>query len=309
MSLVLRFSLLRNNIRSSCPVRFLKQHAGFSSGKLLQPGSYEKRHFTTKLTETTSWHKPNSGSCIPSIPPLWLQQTSEHDQPATIIVFDIETTGFLHADHRIVEIAIQDLSGGKNCTFQTLINPERHVPRHIAKLNEITTELVCRPDVPRFSDVLPILLAYVQSRQAPGKPVLWVAHNARQFDIPFLVQEFERCSTQVPTDWLFVDSLCLARKLKKSDGTLPVTLTYLFDHFYQFSGIFFSLAGTINRIGLEGLAEHYCVSSKGPSHRAMPDVQALCDIFSNITLGLKLTRDDLMSEASIFYDFRKLPRE
>nr|CAB3485796.1 unnamed protein product [Digitaria exilis] len=309
MSLVLRFSLLRNNVRSSCPVRFLKQHAGFSSGKLLQSGSYEKRHFTTKLTETTRWHKPNSGSCIPSIPPLWLQQTSEHDQPATIIVFDIETTGFLHADHRIVEIAIRDLSGGKNCTFQTLINPERHVPRHIAKLNEITTELVCRPDVPRFSDVLPILLAYVQSRQAPGKPVLWVAHNARQFDIPFLMQEFERCSTQVPTDWLFVDSLCLARKLKKSDGTLPVTLTYLFDHFYKFSGIFFSLAGTIDRIGLEGLAKHYRVSSKGPSHRAMPDVQALCDIFSNITLGLKLTRDDLMSEASIFYDFRKLPRE
>jgi len=281
MSLVLRFNLLRNNIWSSCPVRFLKQHTGFSYEKLLQPGSYEKRHFTTKLTETASLHKTHSASCIPAISPLWLQQTSERDQPATILVFDIETTGFLHADHRIIEFALRDLSGGENCTFETLINPERNVPKYAAEANKITTELVCRPDVPRFGDLLPILLAYVQSRQAPGKPVLWVAHNAKKFDVPFVMQEFERCSAQVPDDWLFVDSLCLARKLKKSDGNI----------------------GLIN---LKALAEHYGVSSEGPSHRAMPDVQALCGILPKITLGLKLTCNGLMSEASKFYDFRKV---
>jgi DNA polymerase III epsilon subunit-like protein len=70
----------------------------------------------------------------------------------------------------------------------------------------------------RFRDVLPILLAYVRSRQAPGKPVLWIAHNAKQFDVPFLNLEFDRCSAQVPADWLFVDSLLLAKKLKKIDG-------------------------------------------------------------------------------------------
>ncbi|CAL5014813.1 unnamed protein product [Urochloa decumbens] len=244
MSLVLCLNLLRNNIRSSCPVRFLKQHAGFSSGKLLQPGTYEKRHFTTKLTDTASWHKTELGSCSPAIPPLWLQQTSGHDHPATVLVFDIETT----------------------------------------EANNITTELVCRSDVPRFGDILPILLAYVQSRQSPGKPVLWIAHNAKLFDIPFVMQEFERCSAQVPADWLFVDSLCLARKLKKLDENI----------------------GLVN---LKALGKHYKISSKGPSHRAMPDVQVLCDIFQNITLDLKLTRDDLMNEASIFYDFRKVSRK
>ncbi|CAN6250197.1 unnamed protein product [Urochloa humidicola] len=283
MSLVLRLNLLRNNIRSSCPVGFLKQHVGFSSGKLFQPGTYEKRHFTTKLTDTTGWHKTELGSCSPAIPPLWLQQTSEHDHPATVLVFDIETTGFLHADNRIVEFALRDLSGGKNCTFETLINPERRVPMHAAKANNITTELVCRPDVPRFGDILPILLAYVQSRQSPGKPVLWIAHNAKLFDIPFVMQEFERCSAQVPADWLFVDSLCLARKLKKLDENI----------------------GLIN---LRALGKYYKISFKGPCHRAMPDVQVLCDIFQKITLGLKLTRDDLMNEASIFYDFRKVSR-
>lgn len=153
-SLVLRFNLLRNNIRTSCPVRFLKQHAGFSSGKLLQPKSYEKRHFATNLTGAVSWHKTGPGYCVPSILPLWLQQTSGHDQPATLLVFDVETTGFFHVDNRIVEFALRDLSGGKDCTFQTLINPERDVPKYASKLNKITTELVCRPDVPRCVSLL-----------------------------------------------------------------------------------------------------------------------------------------------------------
>lgn len=63
-----------------------------------------------------------------------------------------------------------------------------------------------------------MLLAYVRSRQAPVKPVLWIAHNAKRFDIPFLDQEFDCCSAQVPADWLFVDSLLLTKKLKKLDG-------------------------------------------------------------------------------------------
>jgi len=279
-SLILRFNLLRNKIRTSCPVRFLKQHAGFSSGKLLQPKSYEKRNFATNLTGAVSWHKTDPGYCVPSIPPLWLRKTSGHDQPGTFLVFDLETTGFFHVDNRIVEFALRDLSGGKDCTFQTLINPERDVPIYASELNNITTELVCRPDVPRFSDVLPILLAYVRSRQAPGKPVLWIAHNAKGFDVPFLNQEFDRCSAQVPLDWLFVDSLRLARKLKKIDGKK-------------------------NLVNLVALGERYGLSSEGPSHRAMPDVEALCNILPKITLDLKLTCDDLTNEAMRFSDVRK----
>ncbi|XP_062186126.1 exonuclease DPD1, chloroplastic/mitochondrial-like isoform X2 [Phragmites australis] len=132
----------------------------------------------------------------------------------------------------------------------------------------------------RFFDVLPVLLACVRSRQAPGKPVLWVAHNAKRFDVPFLTQEFGRCSAQVPTDWLFVDSLSLARKLKKSDGDK-------------------------NLVNLEVLGKRYSICAEGPSHRAMPDVTALCHIFQKITLDLKLTNDVLMNEAIRFSDIRK----
>ena len=49
-----------------------------------------------------------------------------------------------------MELALHDLSGGKNSTFETLINPERDVPRVVSKLTNISTDLVRRPDVPRY---------------------------------------------------------------------------------------------------------------------------------------------------------------
>lgn len=52
-----------------------------------------------------------------------------------------------------------------------------------------------------------------------GKPVLWVAHNGRSFDVPFLIFEFQRCKVEIPGDWLFVDTLPIARQLVDSNGT------------------------------------------------------------------------------------------
>jgi hypothetical protein len=69
--------------------------------------------------------------------------------------------------------------------------------------------------------------------------------------------------------------------------------------------IFCSIAGKKNLVNLEALGERYGLSSEGPSHRAMPDVEALCNILPKITLDLKLTCDDLTNEAMRFSDVRK----
>ena len=66
----------------------------------------------------------------------------------TIVVFDIETTGFSRDKERIIEIALQDLRGGKNSTFQTLVNPERFVAN--SHIHGITYNMVNRPEVPRY---------------------------------------------------------------------------------------------------------------------------------------------------------------
>lgn len=126
------------------------QHAGFSSRNLLDPRSYEKYHFTTRVQETASLHRAGLGSCVSGVQPLKCQQTSERQQPGTVLIFDTETTGGSNKYDRIMELALRDLSGGKNSTFETLINPERVVPNYVAGLTKISTGLVRRPDVPRY---------------------------------------------------------------------------------------------------------------------------------------------------------------
>ncbi|XP_037487267.1 exonuclease DPD1, chloroplastic/mitochondrial-like [Triticum dicoccoides] len=282
MSLLLRFNQLRNSMWSSCPARLLMPHAGLSLGKLLDPKSYERRLFSTSVQDTASLHSASLGSCISGIQPLKFQQTSEPEPSVPLLIFDIETTGYfqkitgnVQKGNRITEFAVRDLCGGKNSTFETLLNPERDVPEYLATVNNINTDLVCRPDVPRFSDVLPLLLAFARSRQTPGKPVIWVAHNVKRFDGPFLAQEFDRCSAQIPEDWLFVDTYCVARKLPK---LLPSE-------------------DKKHLLNLESLCKRYEISVEGPSHRAMQDVMALCHVFQKMSFDLQLTHEGLMNEA------------
>ncbi|KAK3036757.1 hypothetical protein RJ639_029722, partial [Escallonia herrerae] len=190
----------------------------------------------------------------------------------TFIVFDIETTGFSSVSERIIEIALQDLAGGDNSIFQTLINPERYVPN--SYIHGISTSKVNRPDVPKMKDFIPILLQYVRSRQKPGGEVVFIAHNARRFDVPFLVREFSRCNFEIPLNWLFVDTLPLARDLLKSGGLkLP------------------------SKTSLQALVEYYDVPLVGSAHRAMSDVHALSLVLQRLTYDLKLPVSGLLEGA------------
>ncbi|GLT37965.1 hypothetical protein SLA2020_122440 [Shorea laevis] len=182
----------------------------------------------------------------------------------TTIVFDIETTGLSREEERIIEIALQDLAGGENSTFQTLVNPGRYVPN--PHVHGITTHMVCRPNVPRMEELIPILLQYVNSRQKPGGYVMLVAHNGRCFDVPFLISEFSRCSYEIPPNWLFVDTLSLARELKKSGvSRLP------------------------SKTSLQALREYYNIPLVGSAHRAMSDVRSLSMVLQRLTFDLKLS--------------------
>ena len=165
----------------------------------------------------------------------------------TVIVSDLETTGLHRVKERIIEIAAQDLAGGENSTFQSLINPG--VPILNASIHGIMNDMVCRPEVPRYiykiclsiqslsvcgylfvvlfgrmEEMIPIFLRYVQSRQKPGGYVMIVAHNGKTFDFQFLINEFNRCSYEIPPNWLFFDSLPLARESMKSVGNVPWSL-------------------------------------------------------------------------------------
>ncbi|XP_076906097.1 exonuclease DPD1, chloroplastic/mitochondrial-like [Bidens hawaiensis] len=204
-----------------------------------------------------------------------ISENKDISKNITVIVFDIETTGFRRDADRIIEIALQDLSGGENSTFQALVNPDMFVTN--TEIHGITSSMLNKNGVPRMQELIPILIQYVKSRQKPAGQILLVSHNAKSFDVPFLMHEFNRCSYEIPSDWRFMDSLSLAREikdLKKPEGATRLSRS------------------------LQNLREHYKIPLVGSAHRAMSDVKSLVLVLQKITCDLKLTVSCLLENYS-----------
>jgi DNA polymerase-3 subunit epsilon len=96
---------------------------------------------------------------------------------------DLETTGGMAAQHRIIEVGIVLLEGGEIVEeWSTLVHPGVRIPPAIAAFTGIDDAMVA--GAPRFEDVSAQVLGRLQGR-------LFVAHNAR-FDYGFLRTEFRR---------------------------------------------------------------------------------------------------------------------
>jgi DNA polymerase III subunit epsilon len=102
------------------------------------------------------------------------------------VVVDVETTGgSALAGDRITEVAAVQVRGGEIVdVFETLVNPERSIPRFVTALTRITWDMV--KSAPRFADVAPRLSDVLDGN-------LFVAHNAT-FDWRFICAELERAN-------------------------------------------------------------------------------------------------------------------
>lgn len=121
-------------------------------------------------------------------------------------VVDVETTGMRAVGgDRITEIAVAVVHGERReIVFESLVNPERPIPRAIRTITSISNEMV--RGAPRFSEVAERLLAALAGR-------VFVAHNAR-FDWNFLSAELQR-SRDLRLDGSRLCTVRLARRLVK----------------------------------------------------------------------------------------------
>ena len=93
------------------------------------------------------------------------------------IVLDLETTWLIPYREWITEIAAIKCKKRKILDeFQTLINPEKHIPNWIVRLTWITNEMVA--DAPTINEVMPIFSEFL------GNAII-VWHNV-SFDFRFL---------------------------------------------------------------------------------------------------------------------------
>jgi DNA polymerase-3 subunit epsilon len=123
-------------------------------------------------------------------------------QPGFAVV-DLETTGFLPQQERIVEVAVVmlDVGGEEQDSFCTLIDPERDPgPTHI---HGITGEMLA--GAPTFAGVHPYLAGMLSGRVVVG-------HNVDRFDLAFLLAECSRLGDGVaPGSVTTLDTLSVAQ--------------------------------------------------------------------------------------------------
>ena len=119
----------------------------------------------------------------------WLEQSATDNTmlsdgfPEKMVLLDCETTGGQAQYHRVIEIGLLVIENGQLVeTWQSFINPETIIPRHIQKLTGISPKMV--ENAPKFGEISEILHEKLKKRTL-------VAHNAR-FDYSFLKSEFER---------------------------------------------------------------------------------------------------------------------
>jgi DNA polymerase-3 subunit epsilon len=108
-----------------------------------------------------------------------------------IIFFDLETTGLDIVNSRIVQIACIkiDLEGNKEEKCM-LIKPLIPIPKEASDVHGITDEKV--KDAPYFSQIAIALNEYFNGCDIGG-------YNSDNYDVPLLIQEFERCNIEFPT--------------------------------------------------------------------------------------------------------------
>ena len=121
-------------------------------------------------------------------------------------VVDVETTGFVPEEDRIVEVAVVvlDAAGREVSSFRSLVDPGRDPgPTHI---HGITAAMVA--DAPTYDGIRTPVAALLSGRVVVG-------HNVDQFDLAFLRAESRRSGGEVcvPGPLPTVDTLRVARYL------------------------------------------------------------------------------------------------
>ena len=160
----------------------------------------------------------------------------------TFCIVDLETTGGSAAKgSKITEFGAVKVRGGEVLgEFQSLVNPDEHIPAFITVLTGITDQMVI--NAPRIAEVLPSFLEF-------AKGSILVAHNA-PFDVGFL----KFAARELGYDWPkfeVLDTAILARRTLNRDEVPNCKLATLAAKFH---------------------------ATATPTHRALDDARATVDV-------------------------------
>ncbi len=135
-----------------------------------------------------------------------------------VVILDLETTGLSARKNKITEIAaVRTINGKVINKFESLVNPETHIPSFITKLTGIDDEMV--EDAPTINQVLPKFLSFMSSD-------IIVGHNVT-FDYNFLQHNMWKLNQENITN----DKICTAKLARRVLNLPSVRLEALREYF------------------------------------------------------------------------------
>ena len=164
------------------------------------------------------------------------------------VSIDLETTGLLPKEDRIIEIAaIRFREGKEEAVYHTYLNPGRDLPKRITELTGITLQML--DDAPQFQDICQELLGFI------GDDVLMAHHIS--FDFAFLKRAVVN---SVTTKWMKEKGF-----EKRGIDTLKIARAFLPE---------------LESRSLEALCKYYNISLN--AHRAEEDARATALLYGRL---------------------------
>ncbi len=140
------------------------------------------------------------------------------DPMQSYVVVDIETTGGMKGKHKITEIGMVKVCGGKIIdSWQSLVNPQRNIPQMITRLTGIDNNMVA--SAPSFAELADEIESF-------SEDCIFVAHNVN-FDYGFFRAEFSQLGRHYKRP-----KLCTVQQMRKYfPGLASYSLANLCKHF------------------------------------------------------------------------------
>jgi DNA polymerase III epsilon subunit-like protein len=167
------------------------------------------------------------------------------------VVFDLETTGRSRQQQEIIELAAQILDPNgiplEEAIFSELVKPSRPIPPFITDLTTITNDIVSSAQsFPEVAGNFFELMRQHADEYLVGhnnvevKHIIFVVHNEKVFDIPFLIQQLsvngmvDNSFLQDRRIGLGIDTTTLAQKSIQTNRTAGIPVEYNLGALYQY---------------------------------------------------------------------------